>query len=93
VSETKVTITLVEPFSFWRSALSNLNTVATMTAIFAIGWWFDSTAMQWFGFIVAMLVLFARAAKLGHKFTPQEASDFLKAEYSVSPATQTRGER
>lgn len=88
--EKRVTITLVEPFSLWRSALSNLNTVATVTAIFAIGWWFESTAMQWFGFIVAMLILFARAAKLGKKFSPQEASDFLKAEYGVTPTTTTR---
>ena len=83
MADTKV-IKLFEVRSLAREALSDACTFAIVVGVFAVGWLFESTAMEWFGFVMVFLILFAKSSKVALKMDPQEAADFLKKEYGVS---------
>lgn len=92
MDEKKEALIKLYPMKTWyRELWSDFCTFATMVAIFGIGWWFDSSAMQWFGFVVALLIICGRSNARLKKFSPQEASNYLKAEYGVAPTP--RGDR
>ncbi|WP_299949099.1 hypothetical protein [uncultured Ruegeria sp.] len=73
--------------SWIESAKRDLFSVACAFAIIGPGVLVDSSAMQWFGFLLAMIVIFTRAAGLRKKMTVSldeaiEQIDQLKAEAS-----------
>ena len=70
--------------SWERELWSDFCTVASVVAIFWFGWFFESSAMQWFGFVCSFLIMFGRASALTKKMTPQETADFLKEKYNIT---------
>lgn len=72
----------------WRSALRDVVTLASVVGIIGIGWFLDSSAMQWAGFVVAALMLIALAgASRKRRKTPQEAAKYLRDKFGVTASS------
>lgn len=83
MSEKTQVIRLHQQKHWLRELWSDLCTFSVIAGLFAAGYFFESSAMQWFAFIVCFMILFARANAATKKFTPQEAADFISDEYGV----------
>lgn len=89
MSEKQEIFVKLYPMRTWyRELWSDFCTFSTVAALFAVGWWFDSSAMQWFAFVTSILIIAGKANGRIKKFSPQEAADFLSAEYDVRARTQ-----
>lgn len=73
-----------------RELWSDICTFGVVAGTFGLGWWLDSSAMQWFGFVLLFVIMIGRANSQIKKFTPQEAADWLCDEYDVSPRKEPR---
>lgn len=67
-------------FPSWRRDGS---TFCLALALMGVGWAADSAAMEWAGFIVFFLTVFARAGARAQRLTPQQAADFLARRFGV----------
>lgn len=67
-----------------RELWSDVCSFAVVVAIFAVGWLFESDAMQWLGFVAISLAVIGRATVKVKKFGPQEAADWLHNKYGVT---------
>lgn len=68
-----------------QSLLRDAGTFCMLVACMGVGWFLDSSAMQWAGFIMFFLFIFGRVmgtAKNNQK-TPQAAADWLKEKFGV----------
>lgn len=45
-----------------RSTIGGITTVATSASPIAVGWAIGSPAMQWFGFVISIILLFSIAS-------------------------------
>ena len=70
--------------TWWRELWEDFCSFSVLVGIFGVGWFFDSSAMQWFGFFCAFLIMLSRASAVTKKMTPQETADFLRDEYGVA---------
>lgn len=55
-------------------------------SLMGAGVWLDSSAMQWFGFIIGMLWLISRSSSANNRYrvSPQDAADILASKYGVT---------
>lgn len=61
--------------------------LAAAAAVIALGWSLDSSAMQWVGFSVFLMLLLAYSTSSGKpRQTPQQAADYLRDTYGVTAA-------
>lgn len=58
-----------------QSIARDLGTFAAFAGLIGVGWLIDSSAMQWFGGVLAMIVMSVKAMAIGNKrtFTVAEA--------------------
>ena len=72
-----------------QSVIRDLVSVTCPAALIGLGVFLDSSAMQWFGFLLSALFLVGVAARIlrtSVKMTPQEAADHLKESYGAEAA-------
>ncbi len=71
--------------SVFQSWARDLGSFAILTAPIGLGILLDSSAMQWMGFVVALVAFFARVLSVGKswRLTPQAAADRLRQEFGV----------
>lgn len=71
--------------SVWQSLGRNISSLCSILIIIGIGVVLHSNAMQWFGFWIAMITIFAKAwnKTKGYKKSPQEAADYLFKKFNV----------
>lgn len=74
--------------SLLESFLSDLTSFVMACGLTGMGWWLGSTAMQWIGFVVFWMSLFALARGDTKRKSPQEAADLLYEKYRVVAKTQ-----
>lgn len=60
-----------------ESIRSDLFTAVTFVGLIGAGWLIGSGAMQWFGGILAAIVVISRAAGMGKRMTIAEARAYL----------------
>lgn len=70
----------------WHSIVSDAGSFAFTVALIGLGVILRSTAMEWFGAILAMMGIVIRATRLkqSNSFTPQAAADKLLREFGVT---------
>ncbi len=73
--------------SWYRELWSDVCTFGVVLALFSVGWFFESAAMQWFAFVACFVILVGRATQKVKRCSPQEAADFIRDEYGVTADT------
>lgn len=74
---------------WYRELWSNASSFAVIVGFFAVGWWLDSSAMQWFAFVCAFLWMFGKSTHSIKNMSAQETADFLRDEYGVVSPKRT----
>lgn len=80
MSEEKTKIVFLVETPMWKSIASDIFTLAVIGAVFAPGVYLESSAMQWCGF--AMLVLMGLVRSGSRKMTPEQLHKYLNEKYS-----------
>ena len=79
---TKPSVLLIRE-SAWQSIVSDTYSAIAAIGVMGIGWWLNSSAMQWCGFLLFWITLAANT-KDDKRRSPQDAADYLKSEYGVT---------
>lgn len=66
-----------------RELISDASSVCYIVLIFVFGWILDSAAMDWLGFIVALLFILGKGSGKTTSGGPQEIADLLLDKYGV----------
>ena len=77
---------LIYVFENWPTRIANdFISVCVPSSLMGIGVWLESSAMQWFGFILASLWMCSRVATVAKKstMTPQEAANRIAEKFGV----------
>jgi len=76
-----------------QSWVKDIVSFVSLAGIIGLGWWLDSAAMQWAGFILFALSVMGRARKymVDGVTTPQKAADSLHEKYGVIATTDKEG--
>lgn len=83
MSDTKIVI-IYE--SIRQAAVRDFVSLGFACSVIGLGWFLDSEAMQWVGFVIWLLWMMGRARDVmnSNKKTPQQAADWLKSKFGVS---------
>jgi DNA-directed RNA polymerase subunit M/transcription elongation factor TFIIS len=72
--------------SLGQSLARDLGTFSAVGGVIGLGWWLQSPAMQWFGFVLISLWFMGRIKGVYEKtrVSPQEAANRLLVDYGVT---------
>lgn len=88
----KVVVVIHETWA--ESIVADLVSLGLTAALIGLGVYLESTAMQWFGFVVAALKIMGAAQRiLQGVTTPQKAADYIRDRWGAVSTlpTQERG--
>lgn len=80
--QTKQVVVVLHETMF-QSVVKDLCTYGTIVAVIGTGWWLESEAMQWLGFIMLCISAIGRIASKNRNMTPQQAADMLWRKFGV----------
>ncbi len=72
--------------SLTESVMSDLVTFAMITSVIGVGWFLQSAVAEVVGWFAVCVYIISSVLMANHqsKMTPQEAADWLKAEFGVN---------
>lgn len=75
--------------TLWQSIARDVSTFLMLASVIGLGWWMQSSAMQWAGFIMCALAILNRVGRVykKSKMSPQEAADRLYDQFGVTAQT------
>lgn len=91
--EQKYEFISIKDSRLWRSILSDTYSTLTLGGLIGVGVVVDSGAMQWAGFLFAVMWMFARVSNRASRArkTAQEAANYLRDKYGVVPTPPASG--
>lgn len=79
--------------TFLESLARDAVTFVTLTACIGVGVYLDSTALQWIGGVMAIVMILSRGNLRIKRGTPQECANWLREKWGVSAADEVEGAR